>query len=289
MPRDRDDRPRVEVQLISPSSGKSVRTWAVVDTGAAVTCVPRSVLDSLGPLDYSYKPVHLALGPARHVTSAILTLRFGGVEIEDIDCLTIDRNYALLGWDVLSDPKALVAAARPLFHTLVLMLEHISAFKEKFVLVIGQDTTRVERLRTIQSRLETLGYKGVMMRDIAASNVQCLEEKVTMLGSLCRFIICENSTPSGHIAELQICTRNRFVTALLERKGRRATLMQADYGADFTFVKTFEYEGAAKMPTCIDRAVAWANQKLADRAKSPRSFDKIRKRPSKRDSDLPSG
>lgn len=277
MPPSFDRRPRVDVEFASPIDGKSVKVSAVADTGAMVTCVPDTVLASLGPdLDWEFVEVRGPVGETQQVCRVTLTLRVAGREFQNVSCIVTNRNHALLGWDVLSDAKTLVAAAGSLFSDLALMLEHVSVFKEKFVLVLGQDSTEVARLRAIQSSLESHGYSGIVMKDLAETKIQCLEEKVNMLGSLSRFVVCENTTPSGHIAELQICTRNRFVTAILQQAGHRATLMQADYGLDFSFVETFEYTDMPGIQDCVDRAVKWANGKLAERTKYLESLYRIR-------------
>ncbi len=270
MPAAKDTRPRVDAVFSSPVSGSSATVRALLDTGAMRTCVPESLVSSLGPnLEWDLVHVRGPVGSPARVRAVILNLRVGKTEFENLNCVVLDtRNEALLGWDVLSNDVVFAAVpSQPLFTNLALMLEHVSLFKERYVLVLGQDTTEIARLRAIQSALEPHRYSGLVMRDISDTKIQCLEEKVNMLGSLCRFVVCENTTPSGHIAELQICTRNRLVTAILQQSGRRATQMQADYGLDFAFVGTFEYAGVADIGKCVDRAVRWADGKLAEREK----------------------
>jgi len=262
-----DNRPRVQIELVSPS-GQSISVPAIIDTGASGTVIPESSVSRLGPQNVFAAPsvtIRTAAGNLRDIRAVWLTVRVAGVEFKNLKCTVLQMEEALLGWDVLSDPRALAAVSAPLFDNLALVLEHISVFKEKFVLVLGQDTSEVGRLRDIQSALTRHEYTGIIMKDIADSEAQCLEEKVNMIGSLSRFVICENSTPSGHIAELQICTRNRFVTAILQEKGRVATWMQADYGLDFAFVRTLEYASLADLNHCVDQAVGWANKKILER------------------------
>jgi hypothetical protein len=247
-----------------------MKVRAMVDTGAMRTCVPASLVEALGPdLDWHYIRASGPLGPVTRARVVRLNLRVNNARFDDLDCVVLtERSEALLGWDVLSNADVFAAApSQPLITNLALMLEHVSSFKQKFVLVIGQDTSEMARLRSIQSALVKQSYEGLVVKDISSTGIQCLEEKVNMLGSLCRFVICENTTPSGHIAELQICTRNRFVTAILQQTGHCATQMLVDYGVDFAFVKTFEYASTPHIHECVDRAVRWANGTLDDRAK----------------------
>ena len=87
-----------------------------------------------------------------------------------------------------------------------------------------------------------------------------------MLGSLSRFIICENSESSGHIIELGLASTNRFVTAILQQRGTGATWMQSDYSFDFSFMKAFEYDHPDNVEPIVNEALEWAEEKVRERA-----------------------
>ncbi len=261
-------RPHVAMDVIEPSTGKVISVSAIVDTGASITCIPAELLHSFGKAyTYTVMRTRFPTGETRNLRALYLTLRFADVEIEDHKVLLVPNlPEPVLGWDVLSNAEMLAAAVLPLFGSLSQMIAHVPLFKKKFVLVLGQDTTEFGRLRCIQSHLGKLNYEGIVLKDLSDVRLQCLEEKVNMLGSLCRFVVCENTTPSGHIAELSICARNRFVTAVVQQSGRGATRMQADYPLDYAFMSMFEYSDMAGIPECVDRAVEWANKKVVERA-----------------------
>jgi len=174
-------------------------------------------------------------------------------------------DQPLLGWDIIKQ-----GIRHPVFINLVVgdivhILDAIPSFKKNTVLVLGQDTSEIDRLRSIQAKLKNLGYTGIIVKDIADIDIQSVEEKVNMLASLSRFVICENSTTSGHIDELKICATNRFVTAILQQEGMGATWMQADYPLDFSFIKTFFYPTRTETPSAVEKAAEWAEKKLNER------------------------
>jgi len=172
----------------------------------------------------------------------------------------------LIGWDIIKQGN-LPEIPTKIVGNIVHFLSIIPKLKRELVLVLGQDTTEIERLRVIQNQLKPLRYSGIIVKEYPDIDIQSVEEKVNMLASLCRFVICENSVASGHIDELKICRDNRFVTAILQERGKGATWMQADYPIDYPFMKVFEYPDPASMPLYVMKAVEWAEKKQTKRKK----------------------
>lgn len=138
----------------------------------------------------------------------------------------------------------------------------IQQTKKQFVLVLGQDTTEIYRLHLICDALKNIGYTGIIVKEIPDLEIQSIEEKVNMLASLSRFVICDNSFTSGHIDELKICSSNRFTTAIIQEEGKGATWMQADYPVDFKFIHTFSYSDISKISAVTKQAAYWAEDWL---------------------------
>jgi len=147
----------------------------------------------------------------------------------------------------------------------IYILRAVGIARELLVFIIGQDTTEVHKLQAIQSTVNGMGYRGLIAKDIEDFRIQTLEEKVELLGSLCRFVICENSVASGHIDELKICANNHFVTAILQQIGSGATRMQADYEMDYSFIKTFTYADVKNVDDAVRSTIEWAEQKIRER------------------------
>lgn len=240
---------------------------SLVDTGADITCIPAELAETLGlpPDDRDQLIVQSATGQ-QILHTGRLNVRLGKTWLSNRRVLMVPGLAApLLGWDILGDSSVFAAVSGVIFGEAVHLLASLPSFKEKAVLVLGQDTTEIHRLRAIEDSLGYLGYEGLVVKDISDIDIQSIEEKVNMLASLCRFVICENSVASGHIDELKICANNRFVTAIVQQEGMGATWMQADYSKDFAFIKTFTYRDVKSIDSCVRQAVDWAEDKVEDR------------------------
>lgn len=62
--------------------------------------------------------------------------------------------------------------------------------------MLGQYTSEIDQLYSIRAKLRDLSYMSIIVKDIADIDIQSVEEKVNMLASLSRFVICENSITS---------------------------------------------------------------------------------------------
>jgi clan AA aspartic protease len=265
--------PYVEVVLSNPTtSDKSIPARALIDTGAYKTCIPKSVVETLDLQLIGEEVVSTAQGKFR-LPICVVDIRIYDRWIRAHQVLVISDGIEnpLLGWDILKEVwiegmQALVEGRA--LTEVVNILDFVPSFKQTHVLVLGQDTTEIQRLRTIQRRLKFHGYEGVVVKEITDIEIQSVEEKVNMLASLCAFVVCENSQPSGHIDELKICSLNRFVTAILQEKGRGATWMQVDYPVDYSFIETFTYSNANEIDSAVDKAVEWARKKMDQRKES---------------------
>lgn len=139
------------------------------------------------------------------------------------------------------------------------------AAKEQSVLVLGEDTSRLPVLRDIQGWLRDHDYSSVIVKDLADIEQQSVEEKVLLLASLSRFIVCDDATASGHIDELRILTGARLPTVILNPAGSGGTWMQADYEHDYSFMRRFEYRSSPR--DALHGACRWAEQSIIDRRK----------------------
>lgn len=138
--------------------------------------------------------------------------------------------------------------------------------KAKTVLIIGSYKKGIARLRQIEVSLVQLGYEPVLLADYP-EGTESLEAKMASFVMLSAFVIYEGSFPSGAIDELHICKDMRAVTAILQEKGRAATLMQQDYAVDLTFMRFFEYD-PEQLDQTVRQATAWAEQTGTERKRA---------------------
>jgi len=142
--------------------------------------------------------------------------------------------------------------------------EYVSRFRQKAVLVLGAyDQSGQERLSKISASLTDLGYEPLLIKDVPDFEHYDLPQKVVVVGALSRFVVVDDSSPSGHLAEIEICRANRWVTVMLRAQGKGASWMTA--GASFTSNVILEKGYDPTQPTpALGEAVEWAEQRLAE-------------------------
>lgn len=102
--------------------------------------------------------------------------------------------------------------------------EYVASFREKTVLLLGAyDSVGESRLTSIAACLKELGYEPVLVKDIPDFEHYDLAQKLTAIGVVSRFIIIDDSSPSGHLTEFEVCRTNRWVTLLLRANGIHST------------------------------------------------------------------
>ena len=140
----------------------------------------------------------------------------------------------------------------------------VAAFKRRTsVLVLGQDTSKIEVLQDIRAYLNIRGYRGVLVKNELDIPEDDLEQKVIRLAQSCNFVVVEHTTPSGHIDELKLLAPIGFTIAVLHQEGIQATWMQTNYYRKFGGVKFFPYQRSALRAT-LDQACLWAERRLAE-------------------------
>jgi predicted aspartyl protease len=257
--------PLIKVTIFNPQTGLYKFVNALIDTGASMTCIPEKTAQALGLKAVGIVPVS-SIGGKYHFNQYIVKIKIKNNVFRNKVVVGIPTpEISLIGWDILTNKPMLFTNI--LFGEIGHFLEAIPSFKQNTVLILGQDTTEIYRLRAIQNSLKRHGYTGIIVKDIVDIDIQSIEEKVNMLASFCRFIICDNSFPSGHIDELKICAFNRYVTTIFQEKGHGATMMQADYQLDFSFMKTFIYSNIKNIDTTVDDAIKWTEIKIEERRK----------------------
>jgi GAF domain-containing protein len=145
--------------------------------------------------------------------------------------------------------------------------------KKKNILILGKDTGEgLIRLKQIQKIVNMIGYKGLLVKEHPEIKECTNEDKVLFLLSISRFVICEDSFPSGHIDELKICSLNRIITARLRKEGEGSTFMQADYSYDQNYIKDLIYHDNKTLEKSVNDSVLWANKYLSDKVERLRNI-----------------
>lgn len=127
------------------------------------------------------------------------------------------------------------------------------------VLVLGKDTDEaLDRLRLIASRLEALGYYAVIIKDQPDKLGESVLQKVMRHALSSKFVIVENTDPSGHLYEIpHVGKAAECVIAFLQEEGKGATWMFEDAFARNKHWQKFVYP-AGGIEKSVEVAAAWA-------------------------------
>jgi hypothetical protein len=146
----------------------------------------------------------------------------------------------------------------------VSLQEYISSFREKTVLLLGSyDDAGRQRLAGMVGNLKELGYEPILIKDVPDFEHYDLLQKATAIGAISRFVVIDDSEPSGHLAEVEICRYCRWVTVLLRAAGHRASWVTA--GASYTSNVILEKEYDPENPrSAVSEAVQWVEARLEE-------------------------
>jgi predicted aspartyl protease len=98
--------PELTIEIRSPrEGGRSGKVKAFLDTGADRTFIPESIITRIGEeyFDYGVGVEVKGAGTAKEDRPTyIVNLGFAGSEIRDIEVVSIESQYALIGRDILN-------------------------------------------------------------------------------------------------------------------------------------------------------------------------------------------
>lgn len=98
--------PFIEMEIISPNNNSlRVKVDAILDTGAAISCVPEEAILRLGDsnLTYGYITVIGATSEKRTIKKAYFNIVVANCSFENFPVAIISRKYALIGRDIINN------------------------------------------------------------------------------------------------------------------------------------------------------------------------------------------
>jgi hypothetical protein len=131
------------------------------------------------------------------------------------------------------------------------------------VLVLGKDTgPGMKRLKEIATVLEDAGYHVYIIKEQPDKLGESIIQKVLRYALMSRFVIIENTTPSGHLYEVPHVTKMaECITAVLQEKGKGATWMFEDAYPKSKAWRKFSYT-PVQLSGCVIEAANWAQKTL---------------------------
>jgi len=95
----------VDVQVSNPESGQKFIIRAKIDTGADLTDIPEALQERLDLLPFSEEPIRYADGRVEWKTTFLTNFSFDGFDFESVEVTSGNRNYVLIGRNILNKLK----------------------------------------------------------------------------------------------------------------------------------------------------------------------------------------
>jgi hypothetical protein len=129
------------------------------------------------------------------------------------------------------------------------------------VLILGKDTGEaLDKLKAIESVLEAKGYYTYIIKEQPDRLGESVIQKVLRYALSSKFIVIENSEPSGHLYEIpQVAKLGECITAILQEQNKGATWMFEDAYFKHQHMKKFTYTPETFEQT-LNEAATWAEE-----------------------------
>jgi hypothetical protein len=129
------------------------------------------------------------------------------------------------------------------------------------VLILGKDQgPALDRLKQIEERLQELGYFTYIIKEQPDRVGEGVVQKVLRYALSSKFVVIENTEPSGHLYEIPHVTKlAECVTMVLQEKGKGATWMFEDAYTKHTHWHKIIY-APGELTGAVEQAAAWAEE-----------------------------
>lgn len=205
---------------------------------------------------------------ANAMIKAIKRLTIEGIPFSDEELDEEDEVHIFVRWTLNENSdiefEELIEKINTAFD---IVFERANAMLENSdsILILGKDTGEgLELLKRIQSHLENLGFYTYIIKEQPDIIGESVMQKVLRFGLSSRYVIIENSEPTGHLYEFPHITKFAELTSIvLQRKGEGATWMFEDLYHKLKNIKKFEYKNE-NLEEQIDQGLNWADNYLKE-------------------------
>jgi hypothetical protein len=255
------------MEVLAPD-GKWLKVASTVDIGFGPSRLGQEYLDVMG-----FKPLGSRIAEIRSDGSIdslplyAIVMKFGEKSFQTLAVPHKGGLPCIVGGDFIQQASRTELIFELLDREHWRALRNVARCKKKVVLIIGKYGDHRARLEQIEKLLADRGYQGLLLDNFPDIEEQSLPEKMVLFASIARFVLCDDSAPSGHIDELRICSEMRFTTAILRPLGRASTAMHADLAVHVDYMCAFQFEEQTFDQALVD-ALRWAEEKVLERSAS---------------------
>ncbi len=159
-----------------------------------------------------------------------------------------------------TDPELLIESIKSAFDLVWQRADSILENSDS-VLVLGKDTgPALDRLRRIAAKLQALGYYTYIIKEQPDKVGESVIQKVMRYALSSKFVLIENTEPSGHLYEVPHVTKAaECVTVVLQEEGKGATWMFDDAYAKHKHWQKLPYTDN-ELEVVVESAAAWAEK-----------------------------
>ena len=190
--------------------------------------------------------------------ASLWDLTYKEMTADSID-LSPDGDGSILTNDIKLAPIIYLLSEQNMFSKV------IAALKLNTVTIIGRDCSQdsYALLSRIASIASGQGLIPIIVKDQQEIPGEPFLKKALMYSLLSRYVIVENSMPSGHIAELPNILSQGCVTAVLQKKGHGSTWLIEEEYEKYRTVKRFWYS-SGNLDSATKSACKWCANKTED-------------------------
>jgi hypothetical protein len=203
---------------------------------------------------------------AEAMIKAIKRLRLEGFPFSDEELDAEDDVHIFIRWTLTETSKIdSITLAENINLSFDCVFERANSMLENSdsILILGKDTgDGLVLLKRIQTHLDNLGFYTYIIKEQPDIIGESVMQKVLRFGLSSRFVIIENSEPTGHLYEFPHITKFAELTSIvLQRQGQGSTWMFEDLYHKLKSIKKFEYANN-NLEEQINNGIAWAREYL---------------------------
>lgn len=144
------------------------------------------------------------------------------------------------------------------------LADYMNAFKEKTVLLLGDYSSdgRV-RLEEIKAGLMELGYAPIILDEVPDHLDYDLAQKAVAVGSVARFVVFDDSSKSGHLAETDLAQINRWIVIVLRLERSAGSFMTRGMSHTSRVILEKTYT-SLNLREVLTESAQWAEQRIAE-------------------------
>ena len=146
--------------------------------------------------------------------------------------------------------------------------DYLERFKKRHVLLLGdfgsEGIKRIERIREV---LTDLGYYAFTLKDIREVPEYDLRQKLNAVAPVCRFVVVDDSSRAGQVAEIPILEMLRVTAVVMRARGANTTFVTRPLNVTSNVIREVDYD-QTDVGVVLADAARWADTRIQDQVEA---------------------